>query len=174
MMTQSSAFRELNVGSLENLCTERLITCLQNLREHTSAVLHFIFCESDRNLSYMWLIALGILTSAANLCSDECFKARDGQCDDLSFCVFGTDCTDCGDRGAQTPRPTDFPSSFPTLLFINESEYPSWTRRPTTRRPAPTYLQVDDPELPPATARPTSSRKPSPRPRSRRRRRRSG
>lgn len=90
------------------------------------------------------------------LCSDECFKANDQVCDDHRFCVYGTDCTDCGPRGVLTKSPTFKPSAAPrpSKLYISETTFAPYSRRPTTRSPVPTYFAVDDPELPPATAKP--------------------
>jgi hypothetical protein len=32
------------------------------------------------------------------VCSDTCSSAGDGVCDDSGFCMYGTDCADCGPR----------------------------------------------------------------------------
>lgn len=49
-------------------------------------------------------------------CSDTCAYARDGECDDgapgarTSLCALGSDCSDCGPRGAVTPTPDAMPA----------------------------------------------------------------
>jgi len=54
-----------------------------------------------------------------SVCSDECFYASDGRCDDggpgaqFDWCEYGTDCSDCGLRPVLMPPPSS-PPEFPS------------------------------------------------------------
>ena len=53
--------------------------------------------------------------TAATACSDDCFVASDGGCDDggpgsqYALCDLGTDCSDCSSRASSPPPPTARP-----------------------------------------------------------------
>jgi V8-like Glu-specific endopeptidase len=65
-------------------------------------------CALDRCVSGLWCCERA-QPSATPGCDDVCLYALDGECDDggpgafTAACAPGTDCTDCGPRGAATP-----------------------------------------------------------------------
>eukprot|EP00966_Prymnesium_polylepis_P265959 6143777-Prymnesium_polylepis.1 len=60
------------------------------------------------------------MPSAPPLCGSDCLHNDDGDCDDggagheYSYCEYGSDCSDCGERSAHTaPRPPPRPPPSP-------------------------------------------------------------
>jgi len=57
-------------------------------------------------------VATVVSDESERFCTDTCEFSKNGYCEDLDWCDWGTDCTDCGPRDAMTSAPTPPPTVF--------------------------------------------------------------